>query len=446
MNGMTNIRQWSLICALLFAGAPAGLAQSDFDTERLNAYFNALEESNRYMGSVAVSKDGEVIYTRAIGYADVASNVKATEKSKYRIGSISKTFTAVLVFKAVEEEKLSLDQTIDKWFPSLANAGKITVQHLLNHHSGIYSFTNDENYLTWNTEPKSEEALLEIIQSGGSVFEPGSKAEYSNSNYLLLTFILERTFAKSYADLLQEYIVQPLGLTSTYVFGKIDPANDECRSYTFKDTWIEEPETDSTIPLGAGAIASTPTELTRFADALFGGKLLSNESLETMKTMNEGYGMGLFQFPFYNRTGYGHTGGIDGFSSIFSHFPDDKISYALISNGSNYNNNDISIAVLSAVYGKPYEIPSFTNYEISAEELDQYLGSYSSEQIPLIITVTKEGSTLIAQGTGQPALPLVATAKDTFEYNQAGARFVFNPADQTMVLFQGGGQIQFSKE
>jgi CubicO group peptidase (beta-lactamase class C family) len=443
---MTNIRQWSLICALLFAGALAGLAQSDFDTERLNAYFNALEESNRFMGSAAVSKGGEIIYTRAIGYADMANNVKATENTKYRIGSISKTFTAVLVLKAVEEEKLSLNQTIDKWFPSITNANKITVQHLLNHRSGIYSFTNDEKYLTWNTEPKTEEELIEIIKAGGSVFEPDSKAEYSNSNYLLLTYLLEKTFSESYADLLQEHIVQPIGLTSTYVFGKIDPANDECRSYTFKDAWIEEPETDYTIPLGAGAITSTPSELTKFADALFGGKLLSNESLETMMTMNEGYGMGLFQFPFFNSTGYGHTGGIDGFSSIFSHFPEEKVSYALISNGSNYNNNDISMAVLSAVFGRTYEIPSFEAYEVSAEDLDQYLGVYASEQIPLIITVTKEGSTLIAQGTGQPALPLEATAKDTFEFSQAGARFVFNPADQTMVLFQGGGQIQFAKE
>lgn len=436
----------NLFVAMLLTIAQIGLAQSSFDKAKLDNYFDALEASNRYMGSVAVSKDGEIIYTRAIGYADLANKVKATANSKYRIGSISKTFTAVLVFKAVEEEKLSLNQTIDKWFPSITNADKITVQHLLAHRSGIYSFTNDEDYLTWNTVPKSEEALLEIIKAGGSVFPPDSKAEYSNSNYLLLTFILERTFSKSYANLLKEYIVQPLGLTSTYVFGKINPANGECRSYTFQGEWKEEAETDYTIPLGAGAITSTPSELTKFADALFGGKLLNDQSVEAMKTMNEGYGMGLFQFPFYNSTGYGHTGGIDGFSSVFSHFPEEKISYALNSNGSNYNGNDISKVVLSAVFGKPYEIPSFETYEVSSEELDQYLGVYSSAQIPLIITVTKEGNTLIAQGTGQPALPLEATAKDTFEFSAAGARFKFNPAEKSMILFQGGGEIAFKKE
>ena len=114
--------------------------------------------------------------------------------------------------------------------------------------------------------------------------------------------------------------------------------------------------------IGRRAITSTPSDLTKFADALFSGKLLTNESLQIMKTINQGYGIGLFQIPFYENIGYGHTGGIDGFSSIFAHFEDSKISYALISNGTNINNNDISIAVLSAVYGKPYEIPVFTTY------------------------------------------------------------------------------------
>jgi hypothetical protein len=165
-----------------------------------------------------------------------------------------------------------------------------------------------------------------------------------------------------------------------------------------------------------------------------------------MKTIKDGYGIGLFQIPFYKSVGYGHTGGIDGFSSVYSHFPDDNISYALISNGTNINNNDISIAVLSAVYDKPYEIPAFTTFNLTPEDLDKYLGVYSSKQIALKLTITKDGNTLIAQGTGQPALPLEATEKDKFKFDQAGAKFEFNPTDKTMILFQGGGQITFTKE
>ncbi len=435
-----------LTTALLLTIGQIGFSQTNFDKAKLDNYFNVLEENNKFMGSVAVSKNGEIIYTKTIGLADVENKVKATEKSKYRIGSISKSFTAVLVLKAVEGKKLKLDQTIDKWFPTIKNAKKITVRHLLSHRSGIHNFTNDKDYLTWNTQPKTEKELVEIITKGGSDFNPDSKAEYSNSNYVLLTYIIEKTFKKSYSDLLQEFIVKPIGLTNTYVFGKINPSNYECKSYTFVGTWKEEAETDYTIPLGAGAITSTPTDLTKFADALFGGKLLTNKSLEIMKTIKDGYGIGLFQFPFYNSVGYGHTGGIDGFKSVYSHFPDDNISYALISNGTNMNINEISIAVLSAVYDKPYEIPVFATFNVTSEELDKYLGVYSSKQIPLKITITKEGNTLIAQGTGQPAFPLEATGKDKFKFDQAGAKFEFNPTDKTMILFQGGGQIVFTKE
>lgn len=317
---------------------------------------------------------------------------------------------------------------------------------MLSHRSGIHNFTDDKDYLTWNTQPKTEKEMIEIIAKGGSDFNPDSKAQYSNSNFVLLTYILEKTFTKSYSDLLQEFIVKPIGLKNTYVFDKINPSNNECKSYSFSGSWKTETETDFTVPLGAGAITSTPSDLTKFADALFSGKLLTNESLEIMKTIKDGYGSGLFQIPFYKSVGYGHTGGIDGFSSIYSYFSDDKISYALISNGTNINNNDISIAVLSAIYDKPYENPVFTTFTLTSEDLDKYLGVYASKQIPLKITISKDGNTLIAQGTGQPAFPIEATEKDKFKFDQAGAKFEFNLTAKTMILFQGGGQINFTKE
>jgi D-alanyl-D-alanine carboxypeptidase len=434
-----------LTTVLLLTLGQIGFSQN-LDKTKLDNYFNALEQNNKFMGSVAVSKNGEIIYTKSIGFADVEKNVMATENSKYRIGSISKSFTTVLILKALEQKKLNLNQTIDKWFPTIKNAKKITVNHLLSHRSGIHNFTDDKDYLTWNTQPKTEKEMIEIIAKGGSDFNPDSKAEYSNSNFVLLTYVLEKTFTKSYSDLLQEFIVNPIGLKNTYVFGKINSSNNECKSYRFSGSWKAETETDFTIPLGAGAIISTPSDLTKFADALFSGKLLTNESLEIMKTIKDGYGIGLFQIPFYKSIGYGHTGGIDGFSSVYSYFADDKISYALISNGININNNDISIAVLSAVYDKPYEIPVFTTFTLTSEDIDKYLGVYVSKQIPLKITITKDGNTLIAQGTGQPAFPLEATDKDKFKFDQAGAKFEFNPTAKTMILFQGGGQINFMKE
>lgn len=423
----------------------SGLAQ-EFDKTKLDLYFDALEANNKFMGSVAVSRNGTIIYSRSTGYADFENKIKADENSRYRIGSISKTFTTVLVMKAVEQNKLALDQTIGKYFPSIKNAGKISVENLLYHRSGIHSFTSDSAYLTWNTQPKTEKEMTEIIARAGIDFEPDTKSEYSNSNFVLLTFILEKTFNLPYAALIQEYIVKPAGLSNTSLGGKINTSKKDCKSYKYLDTWVAEPETDISIPLGAGGIVSTPGDLVKFSDALFGGKLLSSESLEKMKTVKGQYGMGIFNIPFYDRVGFGHTGGIDGFSSVFSHFSDGNVSFAMTCNGSNFNTNNISITLLSAAFNRPYEIPEFSSNVVSSEELDSYLGVYSSTQIPIKITVTRKNNTLIGQGSGQASFPLEPAGKDKFKFDQADLVMEFNPANNTMILRQGGAQFEFKRE
>lgn len=434
-----------LTTALFLTMSQFGWAQTSFDKAKLDNYFQNLEANNKFMGSVAVSQNGQIIYSKSIGFADVEKNQKANENTKYRIGSITKTFTTVLVLKAIEDKKLSLDQTIEKFFPTVPNANKITIKQLLGHRSGIHNFTNDEDYLTWYTQPKTEKEMVEHITKIGSDFEPDSKADYSNSNYVLLTYILEKIHKQSYADVVDKQIIKPLGLKNTKFGGKINTANNESKSYSYSGTWKEEPETDMSIPLGAGGIISTPTDLTQFSDALFGGKLLKAESLELMKTVVDGYGLGLFKVPFYDKIGFGHTGGIDNFTSMFSYFPDGNISYALTSNGTNYSNNNISIAVLSAMYGKEYDIPEFSSYEVKAEELEQYLGIYSSTTIPIKITITKEDHTLYAQATGQSAFPLEATAKDQFKFDLAGVVIEFKPTEKTLILKQGGMEFTFIK-
>ncbi len=435
-----------LLASLLFLSISTLGFSQNFDKKKLDNYFDELEKNNTFMGSVAVSKNGKIFYTKSIGYADPENKIKATEKTKYRIGSITKSFTAVLILKAIEKKKLTLNQTINKWFPTITKSNKITIKHLLTHRSGIHNFTNNADYLQWSTQSKTEKEMIEIIKKGGSDFKPNSRAMYSNSNFVLLTFILEKTFRDSYANLVEKYIAKPVGLTSTYVFSKINTSNNEAKSYNYLGSWKEESETDSSIPLGAGAITATPTDLTKFADALFSEQLLSLVSLNIMKTIQDGYGSGLFQIPFYNAIGYGHTGGIDGFKSVYAHFPEGTVSYALTSNGSNMNNNDISIAVLSAVFDKPYEIPVLTNYNLTSEDLDKYLGVYASKQIPLKIAVTKNKNTLIIQATGQQAFPVEATEKDKFSLDQVGAKFEFNPTEKTMILFQGGGKFKFKKK
>jgi len=413
---------------------------------KLDSLVQVLDTKNKFMGSMTISQREKIIYSKSIGKADIESNKFITEITKFRIGSISKMFTTVLIFKAIEEKKLSLSVTLDKFFPTIDNAKIITISNLLNHRSGIHNFTNDSIYLTYNTIQKTEMEMVNIIKDGKSDFKPNTKAEYSNSNFVLLSFVLERIYKKTFGQLITEKIVKPLGLKNTYVGSKINLKNEECNSYSFAEKWVKETETNMSISKGAGAVVSTPNDLTKFIENLFHGRLISSTSLEQMKTLKDNYGMGMFQVPFYDKKGYGHTGGIDGFLSVLYYFPSDSLSISITSNGQTYDNNNIVIAGLSSYYNKPYDIPTFINLITKTEELNDYIGEYSSPEFPLKITITKDNLTLIAQATGQSSFPLDAVSKNKFEFKIAGIKLEFTPETKQMILKQGGGKYLLIKK
>ena len=435
------------LLVLLFVGFISQLSKAQFlYKEKLDSYFNALEENDKFMGSVVLSKQGTIVYSKTIGYLDVEKKLKANQNSKYRIGSISKTFTAVLVLKAFEEQLIDLDQTIVDYFPTIKNADQITIKQLLSHRSGIHNFTSDKDYVEWCTSPKTKKEVVGIISQGGSDFIPGSKSQYSNSNYVLLSFILETIYKQPFAHIIESKITKPLDLKNTYYGGTIDPQNQECLSYTFLGSWQVESQTDLSIPMGAGGIVSTASDLTKFSEALFEGVLLKSESLEMMKTLKDGFGLGLFQYPFDSHKGFGHTGGIDAFRSFLVHFIEDEITYAMVSNGSNYVINKINIAVLSAAFDQPFDLPEFSTFEVISADLDPYLGVYTSDQFPLDITISKKNNTLIAQATGQPSFALEAYQKNKFKFDQAGVMMEFNPRERTLLFKQAGREFLLVKE
>jgi len=416
------------------------------DFGKLDQYLDTLGHYEKFMGSIAISQNGKIVYRRAIGFADVAANKAADLQTRYRIGSISKTFTTLLIMQAVEEGKLKLDQTLNRFFPWLKNGERITINHLLHHRSGLHNFTDDPAYMTYHTEAMSRNRMEAVLADLPSDFEPGSRAAYSNSNFVLLTLLLEDLYAKPYADLVEEHLCKPLHLKDTYVGRELDTNNRECRSYRRELGWVVEPETHPSIPLGAGALVSTPSDLVAFSDALFGGKILQEKQVLEMRSLLDGYGKGLFLIPFYEKQGYGHTGGIDGFRSVFSWFAEGGISFAICSNGSAINPNDISVAVLSVVFGKPFEWPNFNSFTPDAAVMPRYAGTYISNQLPLKITVTFKDNILKAQATGQAAFPLEAMGPHTFGFAAAGVVMVFDPDKQAMELRQGSGIFSFRKE
>ena len=443
-NPIKDLTAILFLCALMFT---AGYGQTP-DQAKLDQFFNRLAEKNKAMGSLTLAKDGNVLYTRAIGYS--LSN--GTEKkpvsaaTRYRIGSITKMFTAAMIFQLVEEGKLKLTDTLDKFFPQIPNAQKITIAQMLAHRSGIHNLTSNPDFSSWKMNPKTQDEMVVIIAKGKPVFEPGEKAEYSNSGYLLLGYIVEKVGGSSYQEALKQRITSKIGLKDTYFgAGFIDAGKNESFSYNFVADWKQETETHLSIPGGAGAIISTPSDLTRFIQALFDGKIVSKESLDQMKPKDK-YGLGINLYPLGGKTFYGHGGGIDGFRSLLVYLPEEKLSLAYTSNGVNYPPNNIVVGVLDIYWNKSFEIPSFETVAVSPEVLDKYLGVYSSPEVPFKLTITRDGSTLFAQPTGQPSFSLEAAAQDKFKLDSRDVVMEFDAAKNQLTFKRGGRDIVFKKE
>ncbi len=432
-----------LCLVFAFAITILNVHSQKLNTVKLDSLFKALNDKNLFMGSISISKNGNQIYSNSIGKADIVNNISSSASTKFRIGSTTKIFTSALVLKAVELKKINLDQTINSFFPTIVNSQKITIRNLLNHRSGIHELLAADEFANGYTDAKSQEEMISIISKFPSDFEPNTKADYSNSNYYLLTLILEKTYKKTYSDLLQEQIIKPLKLKNTYFGGKINIQNNECYSYYFSDKWEKDTEGDMSVPLGAGAIVSTPSDLTFFIEKLFQGKIISPESLKMMTQIQDKYGMGIFALPFYDKNGFVHRGQIDSFSSLLSYFPDEKLAIAITTNGAVYDKKKILIAALSNYYNKPYPI-NFETYEPAKEDLDRITGTYKNSENKQEITISLNNKRLYANFSNESLFLLEPTSKNKFENIWEGNKFDFQIKNE-MIFEANGKQIKFFK-
>lgn len=435
------------VCFLVAVSVSSFAFSQNNVREKLSNYFDSLHVHHKVMGSFAFADNDQTSFIKVVGFSDVEKLQKANMNTQYRVGSISKTFTAVLVMKAVEDKKLAISTKLSQFFPEIENAEKITIENLLQHRTGIHNLTDEAEYLQYNTQTKTEKDLVGIIKKYKIDFNPGIKFEYSNSNYILLGFILEKVYKKSYAELIKDKIAKPLKLTLTEVGGKIDASKNQAKSYTYRNgTYHLSTETDMSIPGGAGNIISTPTELLKFILGLEHGKLITKESLKQMKNFSDNYGYGLVKVPFNQYSGYGHNGGIDEFKSFLYYFPDLKVAVGSLTNQSDYDNNQIAINMLKIASGQDFQIPNFKSFAVSEVELQQFVGIYSAANIPVKFDIFIKDKTLMAQATGQSAFPLEATSKNSFKFDMAGIVVNFDPSKKQFTIIQGGIETIFTKE
>jgi D-alanyl-D-alanine carboxypeptidase len=430
----------------LFIPFANSLVGQSINVSKLDSLFDAVSQNNKGMGSFSIAQNGKIVYERSIGYSRIEEKKIANKETLYRIGSITKMFTAVLIFQLIEEGKLNLDTPVSKFFPNEKVLDKMTIATLLKHKSGLYDFVN-ENGNGWLTKPQTDKAILDTITNGKPYFDPDTDFSYSNSGYFLLVKIIEKVEGKKYSKIIKKRIFSKIGLKKTLSPLTSKTHEKEALSYKMKKSWEKINDLYFTNVIGVGDVLSTPSELILISNAMFNGKLVSVKSLSLMKSFEKGpFGMGIMKTPFYSNIGFGHAGDTYGTHSVVTFFPEDNLTIAYCVNGEAMSRNELIIAMLKICFNKEYAIPTFKEVVVDPKVMEGYVGDYSTQQLPFKFTVFVEEGQLYAQPTDQEALLLKPKAPNKFEVEELNAKFDFNPETKQLTFKQGNASFLFIKE
>ncbi len=367
--------------------------------------------------------------------------------------SVTKQFTSAIILKLQAQNKLSVSDKLNKYFPDFPKGDSITIKELLTHTAGIYNYTNDQDFMKNEiTKPKTREQMMSLFENKPLDFSPGTSWSYSNSGYSMLGYIIEEVTHQPYEAAVRNFIFQPLDMThSGFDFTNLK-SPDKTIGYlalNSKDT-MRAPIVDSTISFSAGAIYSTTGDLYRWSHALENQTILSASQQEEAYTPvknNYGYGWGIDSIDGKRRVAHG--GGIPGYITMMSRVPEDGVSVILLSNASNQTVGEITKKIYAILYHQPYELPKERQaINLDQQIMQQYTGEY--EVMPGInVSIVAKDSVLIATPTGQSPKTLYAEKKDFFFEKEEDVQLDFTRNDQNQidgfVFHQAGREIKCKK-
>lgn len=378
-----------------------------------------------------VASKGQIIYKKAFGMANLELNVPMQPEMVFRIGSITKQFTAVAILQLMEQGKLSLQDDITKFIPDYPTQGyKITIEHLLTHTSGIKSYTNAPEFAGYSRIDKTPEEVIKIFRNQPMEFAPGTKWNYNNSGYFLLGYIIEKASGKSYPDYLEENFFKPLGMTGSLFGSDSKIVKNRASGYQPGKDGVQNAEIMSmTVPYSAGSIQSTVEDLYKWNQAVHSYKLVKKETLQKAFTeyklsdgKGTGYGYGWMLKQLQNSPTIEHGGGINGYLSYAIYLPDQDVFVAVLSNSNEKSPDQISLKMAAIAMGKPFNM---TEIKIDTTLLRQYIGVYETSDGQKRI-ITKEGTQLYSQRQGLQRFTMRPNAKDGFFFDNSLTSILFN--------------------
>ena len=441
------------VFALVVLPTLSEICKAQDPAPRMEEVVQSYVSSKQFMGSVLVDQGEKTLLDKGYGYANLEWQIPDSPETKFRLGSVTKQFTAASILLLEERGKLKTDDLVKKYMPDAPAAwDKITIYNLLTHTSGIPNFTNFPDYHKSEAEPTTPEKLVARFRDKPLDFQPGEKWDYSNSGYVLLGYLLEKISGQSYKDFLQENIFKPLGMNDSGYDSNSAIIPHRASGYS---PGPKGPENtgyiDMTIPLSAGGLYSTTHDLLKWEQGLFGGKVLSAASLQKMTTpFKNDYACGLGVRTINGHRLIEHGGGIEGFSTELAYYPDDKLTVVVLGNLNGGAPGDIASKLASVVHGEKVVLPTERKeVSLSPQILASYVGTY--ELAPTFsIAITLEGNQLMSQATNQPKFPLFAESQTMFFLKVVDAQIEFFKNEKSevthLMLHQNGHDIKGVKK
>jgi D-alanyl-D-alanine carboxypeptidase len=448
-----NSRFVGLAFLLSFPNVAVGQASSaDIRTAVDSIARAALESGLSASYQVGVKRGAEVIVDQGFGSADLEHDIAASSRTIYRLGSITKQFTAAAIMQLVEAGQVSLDDEITKYFPEYPTQGHtVTVKHLLTHTSGIKSYTElGEKF--WNNAARdlSHEEMLEIFANEPFDFAPGERFLYNNSGFYLLGMIVEKVSGQGYDDYLQQKIFGPLEMSGSSYCHESMILKGRAEGYRTADGgFINDPPISMNTPGAAGALCSTVNDLVWWQDAFNNDRVVSAASRALMTTpavLNDGsatgYGFGLRLGEFEGHEVIEHGGGIHGFNTRMSYFPDQDLTVVVLANTEGSRPDQMVRAIARVALG--VEVSERVEVSVSERTLQTYVGEYQLAPT-FSMTITVEEGALFGQATGQAKVPMFAESETKFFLKVVDAQMTFNrDADGVVTgitLHQNGNNV-----
>lgn len=436
---------------LFLSLAAAAFGQPSEFAAKADAHVAAYLQQGRFQGSALVAKDGKILLAKGYGMANEEHDIPNKPNTKFRLGSITKQFTAVAILQLQEQGKLNVQDPVSKYIHNSPEAWKkVTIHHLLSHTSGIPSYTSTPDYLKQMRESAKPLDFIARFKDKPLEFEPGSKYNYSNSGYFLLGVIVEQVSGKSYEAYLRENIFSKVDMQDSGYDWDSTILKNRAAGYqrTPDGKRRNAPFLDMGQPYAAGSLYSTVEDLYRWDRALYTEKLLSRKSLETAWTPvlnNYGYGWVMEKVAGSHRA-ISHGGGINGFTTTMIRLPEDDAFVAVFSNLETPDTGRIGMELARMLLGENVESPKERKaISVAPEILERYAGKYALT--PTVhFTVTSAQTHLMVQLTGQPTIPAYPESETKVFVKVVDAQLSFsdiqNGKAQVLTLHQGGRDQQ----